>query len=196
MKLSRKQKLAILVLIIVRITSPFLILKYPLWGILSCFGIDWLDFGYYLIFNIRVDRHEKFYHKIDKFLDHYYFTFIFIYFLNNTNNIILYTASLLFFYRITGYLMYIQTDKRKYFFIFQNFFENYAVITLLLERFSIIINLKTTIISLIISIMLKVPQEAYLHFNKKGYKDRDIVFKCVNSIRGIFHLAPLTSSSN
>jgi len=197
-KLTENQKIVVYSIISVRLITAFLILKWPILGILTCMIIDSLDFGICLVAGIRIDRGKLglLYQRIDKSLDQYYYTFTLLYFISNFSNHLLNIVLILYFLRLTGFFLFQIYKKCIFLFLFPNIFENFSLITLIfLQLFKYPTN-KEIVYILLLATILKIPQEISIHISKRiNSIARKVAYSYTNIIRSIFHLQPLAKTS-
>ena len=108
-----------LVVITLRLLIPFSILRYPLLGGILCMLIDALDVV--LITFINQGEFSN-YHTTDKILDIYYLSFEAYKFFNYPNKLVRRTSTILFVYRVVGFVLFEFTKLRVLLFIFPNLF--------------------------------------------------------------------------
>lgn len=197
-KLTKNQRIVIYSTISVRLLSAFLILKWPIFGMLICMIADSLDFGTYLAAGIRVD-YRKFgllYQRIDKSLDQYYYTFILLYFISNFSSHLLNIVLILYFLRLTGFFLFQSSKKCIFLFLFQNIFENFSLITLIFISFFRYPTNKEIVYILLLATILKIPQEISIHISKRiNSLGRKVTYSYANTIRSILNLHPLAKTS-
>jgi len=113
---------------LVRLTVPLLIFKWPLWGVLASALVDLKDWNF---INFANPSDYIFYQNWDKALDIYYLTIAVITTYKWKDKIAQKLAVGLFFYRLTGDVLFWTTQNRTFLFLFPNFFESFFVFYLL-----------------------------------------------------------------
>jgi len=129
--------LGLIIVIILRLIVPFSILRYPLAGFLTAILLDVFDAplasligGHTLGFG--GDFIE--YNLIDKWLDTYFLFFGFLVSLRWQNSLAKKTASLLFWFRFFGVVVFSLTGLRALLFFFPNIFEFFYLYYLTIAR--------------------------------------------------------------
>lgn len=163
--MTRTQKASIWVIVLSRLLFPFFIISYPILGILGSIFLDIVDHTILLIVGLEVHKQKgnRIYQIYDKILDQYYYAFILIHFLINYSFTIKITVTILFVYRFLGLLIYSVTKKDIIPVIFQNFFENFALLFLLLDPFLDISTFLKAVLYTIVSVLTKIPHEIFLY---------------------------------
>lgn len=195
--LTKDQKKLILFTIILRLSVPFLILVWPLYGILICMLVDCIDYTIVMFGNIRVDKPKLHptYQRVDKALDQYYYTFILVYFLCNYSPPLTSLAICLYAWRLTGFILFQITNNRQFLIFGPNFFENFALAILLRHTFSIDFTNTGILVIVVSAILIKIPQEILIHGTKLLYK-WDISHAMVNMTRALFGLKPFPKDNS
>jgi len=188
---TNSQKLLIYLVISLRLIVPFSIFKFGLWGVLASILADWIDFDTLLLGNIRVDQPKltPYYQKFDKALDSFYLTFIAILVLNKFSHPISTICLVLYIYRMLGFILFEITKNRKFFVIAPNFFENFCLVILFFSKFSLEINYKSLFLPVLLSFIVKMLQEIFIHGTNLIPK-YSVDVKMVNGIRKIFGRKP------
>jgi len=190
LNLSFIQKSSIFLLILARIIVPFSIFYNPLLGILLCIFLDTIDYGVLFFLNIPVDRKplEGVYQRVDKTLDMYHQSMLFIFIATHFNEEAVFVATVLYLYRFTGYTLFLTTMKRYYFIIFENIFENFGIVLLILVS-SYEASWTLLSVTLMVAVITKLPQEVIVHSALNRYPIMLVMF-VYNAIRSRFGLAP------
>lgn len=190
MKLQKKQKTVIFILITLRLLLPFLIFYRPLIGVIICLSLDWLDAGILYLAGIKYFKGKNLekYHVVDKSLDMYYQTFILIYFLVNQDPYIQLPLIILYIYRFIGFTLFQITRCNVFFILFPNFFEVFALLSLILKQFfspelAVWIDLL-----FYIAVILNMLQEILLHSGRYQNLLNKSSSKAVSTFRRIFRL--------
>ncbi|MFC1780235.1 hypothetical protein ACFLY9_00895 [Patescibacteria group bacterium] len=192
-KFTKQQTAIIIIVVLLRLVSPFLILRQPMLGIIICILFDIIDFTILLFGNIRVDKSilHKQYQRFDKLLDHYYLSFIFAYIVLNSSQSIITVATILYVFRSIGLLIFEISKKRILLILFPNYFENFCIIFLLLSNFHLRLTGHVIILMLVTSIITKVPQEFFIHWMIKTPPKDTISHFIANRARQLFKLPKL-----
>ena len=137
--------------VILRIIFAPLIFVWPLLSVIVSFFLDLIDadFAHY---TITKDQYEA----IDKVLDFWVYIFEMIYAWYNFSNFKWFLLAL-FIWRLIGMIVFYVTKNRKYFIIFENFFEN---IVFVIFFKIIIVNIPVTFV---IAFIVKVFTEWFIH---------------------------------
>lgn len=160
-KLSRKQYVFLFYFVIsLRIVVPLFMWVNPFVVAIIAELLDAPD--YVLIMNAKLGNHEK-YQKIDKALDFYYLSILFIFSIIWGNVLLIG----LFIFRLIGFLIFAVTQKRVIFVLFPNVFEwvfnvysyAYTYDISLVETFD-----NNLLYILIPIIILKMGVELYIHY--------------------------------
>ncbi len=113
---------------LLRLIIPLFIFKWPLWGTLASAIMDLNDWK---LINFIGPQDYVFYQNWDKALDLYYLTFAVIMTYKWRDKVAQKLAVGLFFYRLTGDILFWTTQNRIFLFIFPNFFESFFLFYLL-----------------------------------------------------------------
>lgn len=187
-KLSKLQKAVVLIIITLRIVFPMLIPFYPLKGLIISILADWFDGGTLLVFGINFHKGKnlELYHRIDKTLDYYYQVILFAYVLLNLPTEVILPAIALFALRSVGFFLFHMTRSQIFFILFPNLFEYFILFILLLQNCNPDIDSANITTAILMSVILKIPQEYYLHSGRfQGFLDRETI-RVANFIRSIF----------
>jgi len=190
--LSFIQIIVIAIIILTRLLIPLIILSHPLAGTLICLLIDAIDHTVLLIFNIRADlkKYNLTYQVLDKLLDQHYYTFIYFYIIHYYTGLTKIVASILYFYRLLGTILFIFSRNNKFPLIFINLFENFAISIFILFPLLAIPSELIVLISIILAISTKIPQEI-IAYNRHKYLKHGFAFVSANWIRRTFQREPL-----
>lgn len=154
-----------IVITLIRLLAPFLILRFPLIGILLCMFIDMYDWQ---IIDTSNPQKLAFYQNWDKTLDFYYQIFIVIIVFQFKDKIARSTAIFLFLYRSLGLMLFYTFHSRNILFLFPNLFENFVVFYLLYVMFTkkqILFTSKKLLVFILTMIAIpKMLHEYFQHF--------------------------------
>jgi hypothetical protein len=158
-------ELVVIAVILARLAVPLLIFRFPLPAILACLVIDGMD---QTIFQTVVPEADlSGYQSYDKALDVYYLVIAYVATLRNwTNQVAVYVARFLIFYRLVGVVLFELSGVRELLFIFPNTFEYvfifYEAVRLFWDprRMSPRVLVGATAF---IWIFIKLPQEWWIH---------------------------------
>lgn len=190
--LSKIQKSTIWLIVLARLSFPSLIIPYPIFGIIGSIFLDIIDHTILLIVGLEVHKQKgnSIYQIYDKLLDQYYYIFILIHFFTNYSVVIKTTALVLFTFRLIGLFIYAVTRKDIIPVIFQNFFENFALLFLFFNPILEFSNYTKAIFFTITSILTKIPHEVFL-YRKHVNLTRGPAVKIANWFRCKLDLQPL-----
>ena len=125
--------------------------------------------------NEWINCNSNVYQVTDKIVDTLCYTILLFYVLRNgslssyNNNLLKY----LFIFRLVGVFLFLIKNNREYLFYFPNFFLEISLGLVLINKFKILDNYKTIIISAII--ILKIMQEYYLHVYRNRLNNDKLV---------------------
>ena len=125
--------------------------------------------------NEWINCNSNVYQVTDKIVDTLCYTILLFYILRNgslssyNNNLLKY----LFIFRLVGVFLFLIKNNREYLFYFPNFFLEISLGLMLINKFKILDNYKTIIISTII--ILKIMQEYYLHIYRNRLNNDKLV---------------------
>lgn len=156
-----------LVIILIRLTVPLVIFRYPLAGGLASMLVDALDVV--LIEVIGLGGFGDRYHTTDKLLDTYYLAIEWIVSWRWTSPWARWPALVLFPYRIVGVVLFEITGERSLLFVFPNMFENWWLYCIIVARFFPSIyprSWRTTVIPFGLLLIPKMGQEYLLHYRE------------------------------
>jgi len=150
-----------------RILIPLLIFKWPLLGILASTFMDIKDWK---LIKFQSSTDYLFYQNWDKALDIYYLAIALFVTRSWKDKLAQKLAFFLFFYRLTGDLLFFFTQNRAFLFFFPNFFESffvfYLLFTFIFRKAKIITSQKSWWILLIFLGLPKLIHEYFLHIIK------------------------------
>lgn len=126
---------AAIIVIIVRGLVPFLILRWPLAGILLAIVGDISDIMIFEAFG-RGFLEVFPYHNIDKVFDIWYLSFAFLVVRRWTDPLARKTATFLFGWRFVGFLVFMIWNYRAAFFFAPNIFEFFFLAVLIIKKFN------------------------------------------------------------
>lgn len=151
-----------LVVVLLRLTVPLSIFRWPLAGGLASMLIDALDVV--LIEMIGLGGFDS-YAALDKGLDMYYLSFELIVSLR-WEPLAKWTSVALFAYRAVGVVAFEATQTRAFLLVFPNLFENFYIAYLLLLRFAPKWTLTPPRLGALLVVLLipKLAQEYMLHY--------------------------------
>ncbi len=163
-------------LTLIRLVAPFLILRFPFFGILLCTLIDMYDWKFVSI-NSEADFFV--YQNWDKFMDLYYLTFAFSVVFKFKDKLAKSIALYLFGYRLLGLSIYFVTSIKSMLFFFPNVFENFFIFYISYVHFSkrekLLTSKNLTILILSSLIIPKLIHEYFMHYlNKQPWEIYDI----------------------
>lgn len=116
----------LLVVLLIRFAVPLTIFRWPLWGALASLSADGLDVVAWDL--MPWGGYPDSYHKLDKFLDMYYLSIeLIVSQLRWTDAWPRRISLVLFFWRLTGFLLFAVTGERKILFFAPNLFENFFI---------------------------------------------------------------------
>ncbi len=154
----------ILILTVLRLLAPLLILRWPIFGIISSMYLDFQDFNY---FNIQNDNDMKNYQAWDKILDTYYLALAFYTSLSWKETLAKKLSIFFFSYRAIGIAVFLAVQSRLMLLAFPNLFEHFFLFYLLFKKFTNNAKLFTSLpISIIVIISIAIPKlfaEYYVH---------------------------------
>lgn len=154
----------IVILTIARLLAPLLILRWPIFGILTSMYLDLQDFNY---FTIRTEQDMANYQIWDKIMDTYYLAIAFYTSLHWKETFAKKLSIFFFSYRTLGVIILLFIHARELLLVFPNVFENFFLFYLLFKRFTNNAKLFTgnlvTVIILGSIIIPKLAAEYYLH---------------------------------
>ena len=149
----------------IRLVVPFLILRFPLLGILASMvadGADWILIG------VTSNEIDAVYQNWDKAMDSYSFLFIVWVVWHWRDSWTRSVALGLFGYRILGVVLFWITGTRAMLFFFPNVFENFVIVCLILfgmsKRKKLNLNPMQKALMLSVLIVPKMIQEYFQHF--------------------------------
>ncbi|QQG43306.1 MAG: hypothetical protein HYW45_03860 [Candidatus Daviesbacteria bacterium] len=152
-----------ILVILLRITLPLLILRWPLIGGLLSIFLDYIDFNILQAFD---PGKLILYQNLDKVLDLHYLTLEFIVALTWRDKLVKKIASSLFFYRIVGVILFEITQAKQLLFFFPNLFEFFFLFYLIYQKFwgeKLLWSRKLSTAVLILLFLFKIYQEFSLH---------------------------------
>lgn len=153
-----------LLIIALRLLLPLTILRWPLAGGILALTLDALD----IVFASLIDLGGLWqYHNLDKYLDTYYLALEAIV-AQRWLPIPRTAATLLFFYRLTGVVLFEVTNIRLFLFFFPALFENFFLFYAALLRFAPDYELTLRRLGFWLTILLvpKMFQEYVLHYQQ------------------------------
>lgn len=163
--------------IILRLITPPVILRFPLFGAILAVIIDYLDYG---IFKLFTNNNLASYQLIDKSMDMYYLAFE-VYISSSFENILVKRILIaLFLYRLLGYFLFLATQLPIFLVIFFNLFEAFFLfylISLKLFKKDFITSIRKILPLLLILAILKVVHEYLLHINSTNPWTENIYVK-------------------
>ena len=117
----------LLIVLLIRVAVPLTIFRWPLWGALASLSADGLDVVAWDL--MPWGGYPDSYHKLDKFFDMYYLSIeLIVSQLRWTDAWPRRISLALFFWRLTGFLLFEVTGERKVLFFAPNIFENFFII--------------------------------------------------------------------
>ena len=149
----------------VRLLVPLLVFSHPGLTAVLVLLLDTIDAQFYLL----ADLSFKIYHRLDKFLDLYWYFFIFFYSLvYKPLSPVFFLIILFFLIRLCGDLFFYITGKRRVFLFFPNLLEPFFWFYLLsLQIKSINLTNPTILASILLFVLVfKLSWEYLLHFNR------------------------------
>jgi hypothetical protein len=158
-------ELIVVAVILSRLIVPLFIFRFPLPAILACLVIDGID---QTIFQtIAPDADLSGYQSYDKALDVYYLVIAYIATLRNwTNQVAVYVARFLIFYRLVGVVLFELSGVRELLFIFPNTFEYFFIFYEAVRLFWDPRRMSPKVLvgaTAFIWIFIKLPQEWWIH---------------------------------
>lgn|SRR3989344_2447471 len=156
--------------ILLRLIVPFAIFRYPLAGGIIAMLLDGADVILVELFAPIIGGQGYFgsnYHSLDKWMDVYYLTFLFLVSLRWKDMLARRTSIALFVFRMFGVALFELTGIRKILFFFPNLFENFVLFILFAKRFAPHVLPKTMKQLGSVLFLLYIPkfgQEYLLHF--------------------------------
>lgn len=160
---------ALVLIIIVRGLVPFLILRWPFWGLLLCIAGDGFDTVALDLF--EADVLDRRYHNFDKVFDTYYLAFAawVVWRRWTEDQLARRTALSLFALRFTGVALHEITDIRAFFLVGANIFENFYIYVAgrqELDRGYRIQSIRRLILILLFVAVPKLLQEYVMHYHE------------------------------
>ena len=152
----------LVIVLVVRLTAPLTILRWPLAGAIIAIVADAIDILFFQAFGFPTFIG---YNEIDKLLDLYYLSLELIVALG-WPSLPRATAILLFAYRLAGVMIFEVTHIRPVLLIFPNLFELYFIFYLLARRFRPARQITPAVTSVALACLLppKLFQEYALHY--------------------------------
>lgn len=166
------------IVVIVRLLSSFLILRFPLFGGVLAVILDYLDFAILRFLGAPLEEYQI----LDKTLDIEYMTLEVFVALFWTNQIARNTAVGLFFYRLAGVAIFALTQNPIMLVIFPNLFEFFFIFYLGFQKFlkkDPITSFSKLVIILLILLIPKLIHEYFLHVNQAEPWSENKYFKAV-----------------
>lgn len=164
--------LVFILIVASRLIAPLWIPRFPLPGIIVALVLDGIDGG---LLSIFTTMSAEYYQSYDKALDIYYLTIAYLSTVRNwTNPFAIRVAMALFYYRLVGVLLFEFFESRAVLLIFANTFEYFFIFYEAARLRWIMRNVsrKTFIIAAaIIWIVIKLPQEYWLHIAQRDVTD-------------------------
>lgn len=163
----RKPNLRLLIYfpILLRLTCPFIVFRYPFTAIIINYLFDcWDGFA----FN-KLGYGLKTYRFIDQLLDFYWLTFILIYLIFNRPELIVFFSSLFFFLlRFVGVIIFITSRRENHFLFFPNVFEHLFWVYVISKQFNLpqLTKFPLWVIIILILTLLKAFNEYLIHQKK------------------------------
>lgn len=156
----------ILLVVLIRLLTPFTVLRWGFAGALLCIAADGSDVVLFEAFGVN-DYGDVSYHAADKFFDVYYLSFMVYASLSWTEPLERRTAIFLYLWRLLGIVLYEITHMRQLMFFAPNIFENFYVLVTGARKLSPRFRADTPgklVIFLLISGVPKLAQEYVMHF--------------------------------
>ena len=158
--------------VIARFLVPLAIPKYPLPGIIASLFLDAID---QTIFQQFTDLPLAGYQAYDKALDIYYLAITYLSTLRNWSNLYAFRiGQFLFYYRLIGVALFEITEFRPLLLFFPNTFEYFFIfyeIIRLKWNPNVLTENKLIIITALIWVFVKLPQEYWIHIAKMDTTD-------------------------
>ena len=156
--------MGIAIVLLIRLTVPFLILKKPFWGAVLAILADACDltilnhFGWPYSYGIQ-------YQSLDKVLDTYYLAFELVVALRLSNPLIRKTLSGLFIWRVIGVVLFEITHVRQILFFAPNVFEYVYLIIYGTKKYAPSFQIDTSQKLLFVVLLVTAPQlvQEYIH---------------------------------
>jgi hypothetical protein len=160
---------ALVLIVIVRGLVPFLILRWPFWGLLICIAGD--GFDVFALDLLHADVLDRNYHNVDKVFDTYYLAFAawVVWRRWTDDQLARLTALSLFALRFMGVVLHEITDIRAFFFVGANIFENFYIYVAgrqELDRDYRIKNVRRLLLILLFAAVPKLLQEYVMHYRE------------------------------
>jgi hypothetical protein len=160
---------ALALIVIVRSLVPFLILRWPFWGLLACLPGD--GFDSVVLDLLHADVLEGRYHNVDKVFDTYYLAFAaWVVWSRWIDDLLARrTALSLFVLRFVGVALYQLTAVRAFFLVGANIFENFYIYVAgrqELDRDYRIKNVRRLLLILLFVAVPKLLQEYVMHYRE------------------------------
>lgn len=152
---------------ILRVFTPLLIFRYPIYSTLITFMLDSVDSVFYRQAGIS----RKKYQPIDKFLDLYWYSISLIYAFK-AGLPFLGVLITLYLVRLLGKLFFYKTRNENYLILFPNFYENlfiFVLFTISFPKYSFLLEGKGLMYSLLFLFGTKLIQEFIAHRWDKLY---------------------------
>src|SRR5687768_2103797 len=143
--------------VLIRLVVPFLILRFPLTGVLACIALDFLDFS--------VIGDKSWYQVVDKSLDLYYLSFCAFMVLRWRDSVAKAIAFGAYAWWLLGVIILIATESQNVLLFFPNLFEVFFIFYLLFIYFAKTSQLPRRVLLLIMASLTvpKLVQEYALH---------------------------------
>jgi len=154
-----------LIIVALRLLIPLSIFRSPLWGALASLLID--AFDVVLIEVLGLGGFDDRYHTLDKLLDTYYLSFLWVVSFRWANEYARWISVVLFPFRVVGVVLFELTNHRVMLFIFPNLFENWWLYCAATARFAPAMEPRSATSSAAILTALLIPkmaQEYLLHY--------------------------------
>lgn len=154
-----------IIVILLRLTIPFSILRWPFAGAIASMLADGADIMVFEKFGIGIVGWER-YHFLDKILDIYYFAFLLFVALKWQNAFARRVALFLFLWRLGGVILFEIIHWRGIFLLAPNIFENFYLAATLFMRHipKFRFTAKRLVIILILVSIPKLIQEYIMHY--------------------------------
>jgi hypothetical protein len=165
-------QVVLLVVIGLRLGVPLLIPRFPLPAILACLVIDAADQTIFQnLTNLNLDSYQGY----DKALDVYYLAIAYLSTIRNwTEPFAFRTAQFLWYYRLTGVLLFEATNVRALLIVFPNTFEYFFIAyeaVRLMWNPRRLDHRRIIAVAAFIWIFIKLPQEWWLHIAQLDFTD-------------------------
>lgn len=158
MEIKNKKQFGLILVILIRVLSSFLVFWKPIEAIFLSFFLDIIDGTILAYYGWK--REE--YHRIDKPLDFFHYVLLLIVAMNTS---VFFIALLLFIFRMIGHVLFEFSKDDRVFILFPNIFEYYLLLHLIFVKYIPDLSVNRWWILLLL-IIFKLCIEIFRHYFK------------------------------